>query len=269
MSQLLSTKNISIILLALICFSGIACEKTDSTIIDTNGYAPAISNPTFSFSRINTDTINIDTIRSPFDILTIRGIATIRVYHQQGSDAIKSVSCSFYTNSLDTPIKNNLLNDKGEAPDEIPNDSIYSGYAEFQIFRNYVGQIWVKFVASSITNDQSSACFLPLEIVRLNKPPIISNLLAPDTVYPLQEDQFDIFLKVIDPDGQNDIKAVLRFTPSGKILNLYPTQVDSIYSEFVSLEPPPPAGSYTFRFVAVDRSNDSSNFIYKTIVVVQ
>jgi hypothetical protein len=73
-------------------------------------------------------------------------------------------------------------------------------------------------------------------------------------------------LKVIDPDGQSDIRTVFRLTPSGKVLQLHALN-DSIYGENVSLSPPPSLGSYLFRFASLDRSNDSSNVLTKTIVI--
>lgn len=112
---------------------------------------------------------------------------------------------------------------------------------------------------------QSTVVLLPLQIIRLNRAPVISNLFAPDTVS-ISQRSFTISVKVIDPDGQGDIKSVLRFTPSGKILHLYAYN-DSIYAETVSLDPPPKLDSYLFHFLAVDQSNDTSNVLPKIIVV--
>ncbi len=67
---------------------------------------------------------------------------------------------------------------------------------------------------------KSNTLILPLQIVRLNHPPIISDLVAPDTINLSTTTTFNESLKVLDPDGQDDIKSVLRFTPSGKILQL-------------------------------------------------
>jgi hypothetical protein len=106
-----------------------------------------------------------------------------------------------------------------------------------------------------------------VQIVRLNHPPVLSELFAPDTINLARINTFEISVKVIDPDGQNDIKSVSRFTPSGKVLPLQASN-DSIYEEIVSLTPPPDLGSYLFRFRGVDRSNDSSNVLTHTIVVI-
>ena len=102
--------------------------------------------------------------------------------------------------------------------------------------------------------------------MRMNHPPVISDLIAPDTINLSTTTIFTESVKVIDPDGQEDIMSVLRLTPSGKVFQLHAIN-DTTYSEEVSLNSPPALGPYVFRFCAVDRSNDTSNVITKTIVI--
>ena len=141
------------------------------------------------------------------------------------------------------------------------------GTSNFKYNESVVGTFSVNLWSESTAGYNSNTIILPLQIIRLNHPPVISNLIAPDTINIATTTTFNESLKVLDPDGQDDIKSVLKFTPSGKILQLHAIN-DSIYGEQVSLNPPPSIGPYLFRFCAIDRSNDTSNVITKTIVII-
>jgi hypothetical protein len=260
--------------LIIIFLSG--CEKRYDTVVDSVGIAPVLSDARFSLSVVNTDTINIGAERRPDDQLTIRGVASVRVVHFEDIKEIKTVRCSVIKALSSSSNGDGILHDDGVFPDQIANDSTYSGYVDFQILRVEVGEYCITFwsenrsgyIHSQDQHYQSDIALLPLTIVRLNHPPIISNLFAPITISLLNTTTFSISLKVLDPDGQQDIKSVLRFTPSGKILRIY-AENDSIYSEIVTLNPPPSLGPYLFRFCAVDRSNDTSNILTKTIEIIE
>jgi hypothetical protein len=260
--------------LSFILLSG--CDKNYDTVVDSVGRAPVASDARFSLSVVNTDTINIGTERRPDDTLTIRGVASVRVVHSESIKEIKTVKCSVVKTLSSSSSGDGILHDDGIFPDQIANDSTYSGYVDFQIMRVEVGEYWITFwsenrsgyIHSQDQHYQSNIALLPLTIVRTNRSPIISNLFAPSTISLLSTTTFSISLKVLDPDGPEDIKSVLRFTPSGKIVPLYAVN-DSIYAEIVELNPPPSLGSYLFRFCAVDRSNDTSNILTKTIEITE
>ncbi len=250
--------------LSCIFLSG--CEKKYDTVINSAGNAPFVSNATSSLSIINTDTMNVGIERKANDLLTIEGIVTIKVFHLEGKKAISAVKYSVMVDDSSTILGTGLLNDEGIPPDQIADDSIYSGYVQFQFERVLVGKLTLSLWSENQTGDLSNTILLPLTIVRINHPPVISDLISPDTINLSTTTTFENSLKVLNPDGQGDIKSVLRFTPSGKKLQLYAIN-DSIYTEQVSLNPPPSLGPYTFRFCAVDRSNDTSNILIKTIVI--
>jgi len=267
--QLLLKNNffLFVIVLVLVCISG--CEKNYNTIVDSPGSVPAIKDASFSISIVNTDTINIagQSVRNINDPLTIRGIAKVSVISFGDEKEIPIVGYSVTNSQFSSPLTEGILHDDGVFPDAKANDSVYSGYVEFQIQRVVVGTFSLNIWSESTAGYKSNTLILPLQIVRLNHPPIISNLVAPDTINLSTTTTFNESLKVLDPDGQNDIKSVLRFTPSGKILQLQ-AMTDSTYGEQVILNPPPNLGPYLFRFCAVDRSNDTSNILTKTIVII-
>ena len=242
------------------------CEKKYDTVINSAGSAPIVSDATSSLTIINTDTMYIGVERKENDLLSIEGIVSIKVSHLEGKKEISAVKYSVMVDDSSSILGTGLLNDEGILPDPIANDSIYSGYVQFQFERVLIGKLTLSLWSENRTGDVSNTILLPLMIVRINHPPIISDLIAPDTVNLATTTTFKESLKVLDPDGQGDIKYVLRFTPSGKILQLRAAN-DSVYYEDVTLIPPPDLGPYTFRFCAVDRSNDTSNILIKTIVI--
>jgi hypothetical protein len=256
------------IVITFVIFSFPGCEKEYDAVIDTNSSIPAISDAVFSPSIVNTDTINVagQAMRYPTDLLTIRCYAKIRVVPSSDHKETSIVGYSLNNFQFSSSLKEGALHDDGVMPDIVANDSIYSGYVDFQIQRVIVGTFLLNIWSENSSGYKSNTIILPLQIVRLNHPPVISNLTAPDTVKISQQGSFSISLKAVDPDGYQDIKSVLRYTPSGKVLALSAIN-DSIYYETVSLIPPPSLGSYLFSFRAFDGSNDSSNVLTKTIVV--
>jgi hypothetical protein len=266
--QLLLKKHVVPFAVILGVFSFSGCEKKFDSFIDPVQSAPVIMDASSSIALINTDTINIGTERKPDDLLTIRGVASMRVIHPEGKKEISAVKYSIFTDQSSSSLGEGDLNDNGNPPDRTANDSIYSGYIEFQINRVLVGKLVLSLWSENSTGRISNTVFLPLTIVRLNRAPVISDLVAPDTINLAETTSFHISIKVVDSDGQQDIKSMIRFTPSGKMLPLAPYN-DSIYVETVSLVPPPALGSYNFRFRAADRSNDSSNVVTQPIIITK
>jgi hypothetical protein len=272
--QLLQKNNSFLFLIVLSLLSIFGCEKKNNEIVDPNSSAPELSNTSFSVSIVDTDTMNIAGQQGhrPDDLLTIRGNANVSVLFPGNNKKISIVKYSVTNSRFSSPFTEGELHDDGVIPDAKGNDSVYSGYIEFQIQRVFVGTFTIKLWCETTADYISNTILLPLQIIRLSLPPVISDLEAPDTVnLTIIKDEFLIKIKVIDPDGQDDIKAVMRFTPSGLITRFYPLNHDmndSIYTERVGVIPRPDLGAYLFLFRAVDRSNDSSNVLTKTIVII-
>lgn len=269
MGQLLLKNNFFLFVVILIVLYLYGCEKNYSTVVDSASSAPFIQNANFSVSVVNTDTINLagHSVRSSDDTITISGVAQVRIDSAANGMNVSLVGYSVTNFNFSSSLTEGTLHDDGIPPDTKAHDNVYSGYVKFQIQRDFVGAFSINLWSESTAGYLSNTLILPVQIVRLNHPPVISDLFAPDTINLARINTFEISVKVIDPDGQNDIKSVSRFTPSGKVLPLQASN-DSTYEEIVSLTPPPDLGSYLFRFRAVDRSNDSSNVLTHTIVIV-
>lgn len=251
----------------------LACEYTGKDIIDPSGPPPLLLQADLSPASVNTDTINIGPERLPDDLLSIQLRVQAKFAHAAEDDRPLLPSFSILRNRRDAPLLTALLADGGMGPDLIAGDSVFTALVTLQIPRSTIGLFYGEVWADDARGSRSNTALLPFTITRLNQPPELSSFQAPDTVHTGTQMSFFVSVKVTDPDGQADIRTVTRTTPSNLVLQLNDSGLngdamagDSVYTETVSLNPPPPPGSYEFRFQARDRSNVGSAIIYHTIV---
>lgn len=244
----------------------VSCETPQDAIIDSIHQSPAIISASISPTVINTDSMNVGPIRLPEDILTITITAS-------GKFNIPTNSRVRYAISFDqrsAPISEGEL-----SPSGVATDSIFAGEISFQIQRAFIGNLMLELTAESKAGGFGTSFIQTIAIQRQNQAPVISNLQAPDTVRTSIQQSFLITVQANDPDGASDILSVTRQTPSNLVLTLNDAGTngdaiagDGIFSETVSLVPPPPPDAYSFQFRALDRSNVASNTINHTVVVI-
>lgn len=270
-------RNLLIFLTVLLLPS---CGKENLGILDLN-----ISNPPIiKFAKIEPNKINLDTIlvgteKSPEDTLKIKFKATAIVYDKDGQDDISETFC-YVINPLRGTT---LIQTKLSRMD----DSTFYGTPEFNIQRKEAGICYVKIFSVDKSNFTSNEFYFNLNLYRGNRPPIISDLNAPDSVI-LQSQTIliKITIKATDPDGDNDIKAVYfnSFKPDGSPSSGNPFRMyddgnangisgdekagDGIYSIIIQLPPNTQKGTYRFEFQAIDRAGATSNTITHFLVVL-
>ncbi|MBI4428369.1 MAG: hypothetical protein HY562_04555, partial [Ignavibacteriales bacterium] len=254
----------------------LSCEKKDSTVIDSGGISPLLTKASLLPSTINTDSVNIGPTRLPEDVLSLTTAAFATASSPLAPKGIVKIEYLVKSVQGSSILSSGELFDNGFPPDAVKGDSVYSGTVTFQIVRSTIGILSVEFVSEGTAGFRSNSLFLPLEIVRTNQPPVLSDLIAPDTVRTSTQTSFVITVRALDPDGLADIRSVTRTTDGGTPRPLNDNGVngdmnpgDGIFTETVSLEPAPPAGEYEFRFQAFDRSNAESNTLTKRITVVR
>jgi hypothetical protein len=269
--------------LASICLS---CERTDNSIIDVNGLAPLLTNVVVSPSSVNTDSINVGPSREPEDTLHLKIAIFAQVPALQGSHQIAAVEFSVLPQGSTTPLVVGQLADDGSPPDESGGDGTYSGWAAFDIQRVEIGTFQIEVTVVGQNGFRSNTLISPLQIIRGNRPPGLSNLEAPDTVKLASQDQL-LLLQVTasDPDGLADVQRVVfnSYRPNGAPSSGNPFPMfddgnashgdavrgDGIYSLTILLPSTSQTGTYRFEFQAFDRSNDSSSVILHSITVTQ
>lgn len=169
------------------------------------------------------------------------------------------------------------FSDDGLAGDHTAHDLIFTGILNRSaLLAQSTSQFKCNItVAEKEKNGSSTETVIISQNPSSGHPPEISNLIAPDSVNTSQVSEFLITIQVSDPEGLSDIASVTRTTPSNLVLSLNDSGVngdetagDGIYSERVSVNPAPPAGSYLFTFQATDLLGLKSNIIQKTITIV-
>jgi hypothetical protein len=286
-SRLFPRQQTYILFITVGVILGIAgCEKKQDSIIESVSSIPSLQNAYFSASVINTDTINVGSEHKPDDILTISGVATVRIFHTGVVDPLEAVNYAVqYSESSDVLTSGTLL-DNGSSPDVRAQDSVYSAKVTVKITRSDIGKYYIVLWATNESGNMSSSLYLPFTVVRYNRPPILSNLRM-DTVVSIgtSTDTLQLSVTASDLDGQNDIVKVFfnSYKPNGAASSGNPFLMyddggsihddgdavdgDGIYSLRIILPPTTERGSYRFEFHALDRSNDPSNTIIQRITI--
>jgi hypothetical protein len=275
------------VFLSIFLLSG--CEKKYSSVIDSAGSAPLISNATFSLHKIYTDTMyNSQGVKNPQDLLTIQGKVSLRISYRDGANAIAAVHFNLMDNSTALLVQEGELYDNGIFPDLVASDSIFTRSIVYQFGRVFVGSLTLSLWGEDISGGISNTIMLPLEILRRdNSRPVLSNLRM-DSIVALGGIDHLLHLEVSanDADGQLDIMRVYfnSFIPPNGVpssgnphllnddgdVNGISGDVhafDGIYSLTVKLPRTSIIGTYRFEFHAIDRSFDTSNVIIKNIVI--
>jgi hypothetical protein len=120
------------------------------------------------------------------------------------------------------------LLDNGASPDRKANDSCYTGNIPFHLTASAVGQYTIQIQASGDEGMTSNILALPVSIISSNNnPPVISQLIAPDSVFlPTggSPNYMKISVAVADSDGLESITSVsvTSYRPDGSIVGTLP-----------------------------------------------
>jgi hypothetical protein len=264
----------------------LGCQSDENTPIDPFHLPPFVKSSAISPTSINTDTINVGQQRLPTDTLNITVNAIAQVSDPAGISNLQEVSVSIYKPASRDLIKTAPLFDDGVSPDAIAADGIFTGLVTFKILRSDIGDFQVEVIAVNKSNVTSNTLTRFLTVERLNRPPILSDLVAPDSVsVSTSVVLLQLTVTAADPDGQSDVQKVFfnSFKPDGSPSSGNPFQMlddgnaggssgdqvsgDGIYSLVIQLPPGTPKGDYRFEFQAEDRSGALSNTVVHTITV--
>jgi len=267
-------------LLALLTLGLSACEKSESDVIDTATAIPYQTTASIFPDTVDTDTINVGPQRLPEDILPIT--ISAETHFSSASPYPAEVHLNVLSTSGSSVIASGTMSPTGPLNPVL--GQRYNADVSFTIERTLVGNLQVEFLGTGSDGSSSNTIRVPLSIIRLNQPPVLSNLQAPDTVALESIQQFLLLqVDVQDPNGSSDIRSVFfnttrpNGTPSsGNPFAMYDdgTNGDDIpddgrYSLTVVLPPTTTLGTYTFVFQAVDRSDSLSASIVHFITVKQ
>lgn len=252
----------------------IGCEKDFNNVVD-----------------VGTNSYQVVSIPTPTNFRYIPGDSTITIsISLRNNDLVKSVFVNIYSSAN---IKLNgsplLLLDNGNIAngDLVRNDNTFSNrFPLSQSFPN--GRYRIEYYITDVIDitKQSGISNFIYDNGQSNVPPVISNLVMPDSIQ--LDVQFLMSVDVSDSNGTSDILEVFYelFRPDGtKITNsqgisefpLFDTGIngdavanDQKYSVFLTFPSSsnPPKGGWRFEFSARDRSRTLSNKIIHLLELI-
>ncbi len=256
-------------LFLLILFAG--CEKKFDTVIDTSSFTYRVTSiksfPVYKYA-IGDSLLTLNIGFNSSDNITA-------VYFDIYSSARKKL------NSAPVRMFDSGLEEHG---DEVKGDNIYSN--KFPLSQSDPnGMYEVRYFVSdkSASTNQVATIQFMYDNSQENVPPVISNLVAPDSAALGATAAVPIFLSVdaFDENGADDIELVFfnSFLPNGSPSSGNPFVMyddgtngdiaagDGTYSLVVGLPPTAAKGTYHWEFQARDRTKTLSNQIIHNIVI--
>ena len=227
-----------------------------------------VDTPAPPFISLATSTLSI------IDVGRIAGVVdtTIVVTASVSGALVTSVS-ALITAPDGTSLLYPLL-DTGTFPDARANDGIFTGRIVLHLSASAVGQYGIQIQAAGDGNLTSNIITLPVSIIASNnRPPIISQLIAPDSVFlPTggTPNYIKVSIAVADSDGLATIASVsfTSYRPDGTIVATYP-----MFDDGSSLAEPVFAGTtsgddtagdarYTLRIPVTTTKNPYYDFVF-------
>jgi hypothetical protein len=264
---------------SLICLILSSCKEPSEGIIDVIGSTPIVESVVLSPLTINTDTIYVGPQHHPDDLINLQVLGIVRI----DLNGIASVDYSVWEPGRKKMISRGTLSNDGRLPDTTQGDRTYSGWITFSISRVTLGELNIEISARHQAGFRSNTMIRRISITRLNRPPLISDVTAPDTVQrPNQNQNILLTVRVTDPDGLSDIyrTSFNSFLPAGSPSSQNPFYMyddgsngdgvgnDGVFSLRIVLPPTAEIGTYRFEFNARDRSNASSNTIIHRMTII-
>jgi hypothetical protein len=262
-----------------------SCERSVDTPLDRDLTSPFLHDVQISPESFNTDTILVNGGTDPGDILHLS--FDCRVIADREAGTTPTVRYTVGLPADERLYADGVLKDDGIAPDQSPNDGIFSGTVGFSIERVNIGKFEVAIDGFYDPASPSNIVRRSFDVFRSSQPPAITGLGAPDTVIlpgPGQVSLLLITLDVSDPDGPGDVREVFfrnLDSPSdttrkflllddGHVTGVSGDSVanDGTFSIIVQLPYGTPAATYRFLFEATDRSGLASNTILHPLTVL-
>ncbi len=262
--------------LAALIASLTGCENRHEGLIDPSGSPPFIR----AF-RITPDSVSLNTLVPSNGQYPIAVLCQAQVTDPEGPSTIENVSADVVAPGGGDPI----LSAKLSADSSNATVRYYSATIRFSVTKTDIGPYRVLLRVNDSQALSGNAIDHRLMIWRINSPPALSNLVAPDTVVvpPLPDSLLiTMSVAVFDSNGLGDVREVyFRSLDSSDPTRLYSLQDngdlknygdrvegDGIYSIIVKLmDSPTVRKTYRFAFQALDSFADTSATLLHSITV--
>ncbi len=258
------------------------CEDPGTGTLDPRGNAPFLKE-----AAVTPDSINLGSLPpGPSGLLAV-AIATVRVTDpDQGG--VLTAAVEVYPLANEPPLASTALHDDGVAPDANARDGIYSARIQFPVTESDAGRYRVRFSAVDELGLRGNVIERPLVLTRPkpNSPPVLSALVAPDTVtLPTSGSSLiTMSVAVSDSDGYGDIRDVYfrnLDSPSNPTQRFFlkddggtgtPSSGDVVagdgrFTIIIQLPNTTPRRDYHFAFQANDAQGDTSATLLHVLTV--
>jgi len=199
-------------------------------------------------------------------------------------DGVLEVLFEVYPPMYPRPFYQDTLWDAGTQGDSVAGDYWFSKQVEVRRLARTSGDYFFRFQALDQLGGRSDPVVrkVGLQTLEVNEPPVLSNLVAPDTISRSAGGTYLITVDVYDPQGREDIDRVYfnSFKPDGSPAEGNPFLMrddgqqgdaqagDGTYSIVITISPQNETGRYRFEFQAEDKSGARSNLLIHFITVI-
>ncbi len=252
-----------------------SCEDQHHGLVDPDGVPPFIR----AF-RISPDSISLNTLVPSGGLYAITLFCQAEVSDPDGPSSITAVTADVITPGGSDP----LLSVDFSGDSTAAATRYYSGLIRFSVTKTDIGAYRIVLRATDRLGLTGNTFDRRLIIWRTNAPPVLSNLVAPDTVVVPPRDSVLITMSVaaFDSNGLADIREVYfrsldSSDPTRKFFLLDngdlansgdQTAGDGIYSIIIKLvDSPTVRKTYRFAFQAADSFADTSATLLHSITV--
>lgn len=243
-------------------------SDTLTVIDDQKNFPPVLSNPIFA------DTLTEDSLQNVF--------FSIQVEDSHGYSDIDSVYFQIYPAFNPNFYFLQSLSDNGLNGDNIAGDGIYSFFGDLSDTLRTIGVHLIRYQAIDQRGLISQPIVSSFYIDGINGPPVLSQLVMPDTVSRSSGVPFLISVQATDPQSLADVKRVYfnmiqpDLTPfEGNPVPLFddgnygdPTAKDGLFSLLINMSTETIKGIYQFDFFAEDYSGAVSDSLTHQLMIV-
>lgn len=211
-------------------------------------------------------------------------VISVEVVERPEDGDVDRVEYALYPPMSPVPAEEGVLFDDGSSGDVFPRDRVYTRTFSSQLGSKLgVYSFRVEAVNAAGLRSLPEVAYVRLLDRRVNQPPRIFNLQAPDTLSrSAQPNLYTLSVQVSDPDGLGDIARVFfnSFLPDGTPASGNPflmrddgkggdaVAADGRYSLTIQIDNSAPLGNFLFEFQAEDSAGNLSNKIAHVLTVI-
>lgn len=256
------------------------CEDPGTGALDPSGTPPFLE-----AASVTPDWIDLGTLPPGPSGVLVAVTATVRLTDRDAGGSVSPVVQVFAPGD-DAPMASAGLRDDGVSPDVTRRDGIFSARLQFSVTEGDDGSYSVRFSATDELGLRSNTLDRPLVLKSPtpNSPPVLSALVAPDTVSLPTSGELPITLSVAaaDSDGYADIREVYfrsldSSSPSTRIFlwddgdtsgaSGDAVAQDGRFTRIIKLTSSNQRGTYRFAFQATDAAGDTSATLLHVMTV--